>query len=49
MSRNNNLYLVIGVLVVAVIALGAYVLRKESQPSGVEIRIDENGLKVEQN
>ena len=49
MNRNNTLYLVIGALVVAVIALGVYVLREESEPSGVEIRLDENGLKVEQN
>ncbi|MDN2583447.1 hypothetical protein [Aquibium sp. ELW1220] len=47
--RNNTLYLVIGALVVAVIALGIYVLREESKPSGVEIKINENGLTVEQN
>lgn len=47
--KQNHLYLVIGALVVAVIVLGAYVLREESKPSGVELRIDESGVSVEQN
>ena len=48
MSR-NGLYFVIGVLAVVVIALGAYLLREESKPDGVEIQIDESGISVEQN
>jgi hypothetical protein len=48
MSR-NSLYLVIGALAVVVIALGAYLLREESKPDGVEIQIDESGISVEQN
>ncbi len=48
MSR-NGLYIVIGVLAVVVIALGAYLLREESKPDGVEIQIDESGISVEQN
>ncbi len=40
MSR-NSLYLIIGVLAVAVVALGIYVYREELKPSGVELRIDE--------
>ncbi|MEO3386326.1 hypothetical protein [Mesorhizobium sp. CAU 1741] len=47
--KQNYLYLIIGALVVAVIALGAYVLQEESEPSGVELRIDESGVSVEQN
>jgi hypothetical protein len=47
--QNNRLYLVIGALVVAVIGLGIYVLREETKPSGVEIKINERGLTVEQN
>ena len=47
--KQNYLYLVIGALVVAVIALGAYVLQEEAEPSGVELRIDESGVSVEQN
>lgn len=47
--KQNHLYLLIGALAVAVIVLGAYVWRQESRPSGVEIRLDESGVSVEQN
>ncbi|MBL8578068.1 MAG: hypothetical protein JNK47_12640 [Mesorhizobium sp.] len=47
--RQNQLYLVIGALLVAVIALGVYVWREESKPDGVELRIDESGVSIEQN
>ena len=46
--NRNSLYLIVGVLAVAVIALGIYVIREESKPDGVVIRLDENGLSVEQ-
>jgi hypothetical protein len=47
MSR-NSLYFIIGVLVVAVVALGIYVYREEQKPSGVELRIDETGISIEE-
>ncbi|GLS30673.1 hypothetical protein SAMN04488498_1322 [Mesorhizobium albiziae] len=47
MSR-NNLYFIIGALVVAVVALGIYVYREERKPSGVELRIDETGISIEE-
>lgn len=47
--NRNTLYLVIGALVVAVIALGVYVYREESKPSGVELKIDDSGISIEQN
>lgn len=47
--NQNGLYLLIGALVVVVIGLGAYVYRQESQPSGVELRIDESGVSIEGN
>ena len=45
----NKLYLVIGALVVVVIGLGTYVLRQETKPEGVELRIDDSGISVQQN
>ena len=48
MRNQNTLYLVIGALIVAVIVLGIYVYREESRP-GVELRIDESGISVEEN
>lgn len=47
--RQNTLYLIIGALAVAVIALGIYIYREELKPSGVELRIDDSGVSIEQN
>jgi len=47
--QSNRLYLVIVALAVAVVALGIYIWREETKPQGVEIRIDENGLSVQEN
>jgi hypothetical protein len=47
--NQNKLYLVIGALLVAVLALGIYVYREESKPDGVELRIDESGISVQEN
>jgi len=44
----NRLYFIIGALVVLVIALGIYVYREETKPSGVELRIDESGISVQE-
>ena len=46
--QKNTLYLIIGALAVVVIGLGIYVWDKERQPEGVEIRLDQNGISVEQ-
>jgi hypothetical protein len=48
LMKQNNLYLIIGALVAAVIALGIYVYREESKPKGVELRIDETGISVQE-
>jgi len=45
--QQNRLYLIIGALAVLVLGLGMYVLREEQKPDGIEIKIDENGIKVE--
>ena len=47
--NRNSLYLIVGALAVAVIVLGIYVIREESKPDGVEIRLDKNGISVEEN
>lgn len=46
--QQNRLYMIIGALVVVVVALGAYIIHERQKPQGVEIRLDENGLSVEQ-
>ncbi|MCO5063410.1 MAG: hypothetical protein M9924_03240 [Rhizobiaceae bacterium] len=47
--NQNTLYLLLGVLLAAVIVMGLYIWRQESKPDGVELRIDQNGVSVEQN
>ena len=47
--KQNQLYLIIGALIVAVIALGIYVYREESKPAGVELKIDESGISIQEN
>ena len=49
MNRSNGLYVIIGILVVAVIGLGAYIFHEESKQQGVEMSIDKNGVSIKQN
>ena len=46
--KQNTLYLLIGALVVAVIALGIYAYREETRPKGVELHIDESGVAIQE-
>jgi RsiW-degrading membrane proteinase PrsW (M82 family) len=48
-ARTNNLYIIIGALLVVVIGLGIYAYREETKPKGVEVSIGQDGVKVEQN
>lgn len=48
MSR-NMLYLIIGALAVIAIGFGIYVYQQETQPSGIEIQVNEQGISVEGN
>ncbi|RVD60531.1 hypothetical protein EN828_00300 [Mesorhizobium sp. M2D.F.Ca.ET.185.01.1.1] len=47
--RQNTLYLIIGALIVVVIALGIYVYREQTRPKGVELKIDDKGISIQQN
>jgi len=47
--KQNRLYLLVGALIVVVVALGIYVWREESKPDGIELKIDESGISIEQN
>lgn len=46
--NQNTLYAIVGALAVIVIALGVYVYKKESEPSGVELRIDDSGISIQE-
>ncbi len=48
MANNRNvLYLIIGVLVVAVGILGFNLYQMRKQPEGLQINVGPNGLKIE--
>ncbi|MDX8500030.1 hypothetical protein EOD23_15675 [Mesorhizobium sp. USDA-HM6] len=47
--RQNMLYLIIGVLVVVIIGLGVYIYREQTRPKGVELKIDDKGISIQQN
>ncbi|TGQ70982.1 hypothetical protein EN829_000905 [Mesorhizobium sp. M00.F.Ca.ET.186.01.1.1] len=47
--NQNRLYFIIGALVVAVIVLGAYVYHEQTKPKGVELKIDDKGISIQQN
>ncbi|SFP64748.1 hypothetical protein SAMN03159463_04602 [Mesorhizobium sp. NFR06] len=47
--RQNTLYLIIGALIVVVVALGIYIYREQTRPKGVELKIDDKGISIQQN
>jgi hypothetical protein len=47
MSR-SGLYLIIGVLLAVVVGVGIYLYNEQTKP-GLQITVDDNGLKVEGN
>ncbi|GAK71172.1 hypothetical protein RRU01S_15_00970 [Agrobacterium rubi TR3 = NBRC 13261] len=49
MTRSNNLYFIIGALLIAVVGLSVYVWHEESKPKGVEMKIGPNGVSVQEN
>lgn len=48
MSR-NGLYLIIGALIVLVVGFAFHVIQEETKPSGIEMRVGEDGISIEQN
>ena len=48
MNNRKDLYMIIGVLIVIVIGFGVYTYREDTKPAGVEIKIGEGGVVVEE-
>ncbi|WP_164854696.1 MULTISPECIES: hypothetical protein [unclassified Devosia] len=44
----NGLYVVIGILLVAVLAFGIYIYQQQTRP-GIEVRVDEQGISIDGN
>ncbi len=47
--KQNQLYLLVGALIVIIVVLGGYLYHEQTKPKGVEIQLDQNGLKVQKN
>ena len=47
--NRNTLYMVIGALIVVVAGFSYYAYQQETKPDGVEIRVGEQGLSIEEN
>lgn len=47
--KQNQLYILVGILIAVVIGLGVYIWREQTKPSGVEIRLDESGISIQEN
>ncbi|MBC2884851.1 hypothetical protein H7Q97_05460 [Ochrobactrum sp. CM-21-5] len=47
--NRNGLYLIIGALVVVAAGLAVYVYREETKPAGIEMKIGEDGVSIQEN
>ncbi|MCY0146743.1 hypothetical protein OEG84_03175 [Hoeflea sp. G2-23] len=47
--NRNTLYIIIALLVVGVGVIGFQLYQEQQKPSGVEIKIGESGISIEQN
>lgn len=47
--NRNGLYLLIGILLVAVVGLGGYLIYEQQTQPGLAIKVDENGIQVNGN
>jgi hypothetical protein len=46
--NQNMLYLIIGGLIVLVLGLGFYIYDQNTKPAGIELKIGESGVSVQQ-
>ncbi len=46
---NKFNYILIGVLIAVIAGLGAYIYREQTKPKGLELRIDGNGVSIQNN
>ncbi|MDR2310391.1 MAG: hypothetical protein LBE54_05300 [Brucellaceae bacterium] len=47
--NKNSLYILLGALLVIIVGFSIYTYREESKPKGVELKIGEQGVSIEQN
>jgi len=49
MRNSNVLYALVGALIVVVIGFSVYAYREETKPKGVELKLDQNGVSLQNN
>lgn len=47
--NKNGLYILLGAMIVVIIGFTYYTYQQESKPKGVELKIGEQGVSIEQN
>ena len=47
--NRNALYMIIGALIVVVAGFSYYAWQEEKKPDGVEIKLDQQGLSIQEN
>ncbi|MFD1197528.1 hypothetical protein ACFQ3K_04205 [Brucella gallinifaecis] len=47
--NRNSLYLIIGALIVIVAGFAIYTYQEETKPSGIELKIGEEGVSIQEN
>ncbi|MBV2142746.1 hypothetical protein KUG47_04425 [Falsochrobactrum sp. TDYN1] len=47
--NRNGLYLIIGALIVVVAGFAYYAYQEETKPAGIEMKIGEDGISIEEN
>jgi hypothetical protein len=47
--NKNQFQLLLGVLAIVVVGLIAYVIYDQTRPKGIEIRLDDSGISVQEN
>jgi hypothetical protein len=47
--NRNMLLLIIGGLIVLVAGLGFYIYDRESKPDGIELKVNESGISIQEN
>ncbi len=49
MNNKNGLYLLLGVLLAIILSMTYYIYLEQTKPAGIELKLNENGLSVQQN
>ncbi len=49
MNNKNSLYLLLGIFLAVILGMAYYIYQEQSKPSGIELKLNEDGISVEGN